>query len=86
MTARLRVADLPYGYTLRDLDSMARMACAADRSLSGNMTMRYQVAWSAIALALVEAPHWLMFCADTLPSPGCGCCARRGKPLAPSSI
>jgi hypothetical protein len=58
MTAEPCVAELPHGYTLRDLDAMARAACAADRSLSSDMATRYQVAWSAIALALVEAPHW----------------------------
>lgn len=47
-----------HGYTLADLDRMARVACAADRSLAGDMTTRYDTAWSAIALALVEAERW----------------------------
>jgi hypothetical protein len=52
------MTELPYGYTLHDLDAMARAACAADRSLSSDMTIRFDIAWSAIALALVEAPYW----------------------------
>lgn len=53
-----RDAPIKHGYTLADLDAMARQACAADRSLASDVRTRYDVAWSAIALALVEAPHW----------------------------
>jgi uncharacterized protein YqiB (DUF1249 family) len=37
---------------------IAHQACAADRSLASDITTRYDTAWSAIALALVEAEHW----------------------------
>lgn len=47
--------DHMWGYTLTDLDRMARAACTADRSYSSDMTTRYDTAWSAIALALVES-------------------------------
>ena len=47
-----------YGYTLRDVDMMARAAVLADRSMASDARTRYDVAWSGIALALVEAPHW----------------------------
>jgi hypothetical protein len=47
-----------HGYTLTDIDRMARAACTADRSLAGDMTTRYDTAWSGIALALVEAESW----------------------------
>lgn len=50
--------DIAHGYTLADLDRMARAACAADRSLAGDMTTRYDTAWSAIATALCEAETW----------------------------
>jgi hypothetical protein len=50
--------DIAHGYTLTDIDRMARQACAADRSLAGDMTTRYDTAWSAIAVALVEAQRW----------------------------
>lgn len=38
-----------HGYTLRDVHALARAACKADRSLSADMTTRYDTAWSAIA-------------------------------------
>lgn len=50
-----------HGYTLRDLHVLARTACAADRSLSSDMTTRYDTAWSAIAEHLCAAetpPGW----------------------------
>lgn len=50
-----------HGYTLRDLHALARTACAADRSLSADMTTRYDIAWSAIAEHLCTAdtpPGW----------------------------
>lgn len=50
-----------YGLTLADLDRLARTACTADRSLAGDMTTRFDIARSAIALALIEAdtpPTW----------------------------
>ncbi|MFF9787119.1 hypothetical protein [Streptomyces nigrescens] len=50
-----------HGYTMRDLDRAARTACAADRSLSADMTTRYDTAWSAIAEHLCAAetpPGW----------------------------
>lgn len=43
------------GFTIHDIDRMARAACVADRSYSSDMTTRYETAWSAIALALSEA-------------------------------
>lgn len=50
-----------HGYTLRDLDGIARSACMADRSLASDVTTRFGVAWSAIAEHLctaVEPPTW----------------------------
>ncbi|MET7795734.1 hypothetical protein [Streptomyces decoyicus] len=50
-----------HGYTMRDLDRAARAACTADRSLSSNVSLRYDLAWSAIAEHLVTAdqpPAW----------------------------
>lgn len=50
-----------HGFTMRDLDAMAKQACRADRSLASDADTRYNVAWSAIALALCEAeeaPEW----------------------------
>lgn len=44
-----------WGYTLADIDRMARAACTADRTLSSDATTRYDTAWSAIALAICEA-------------------------------
>lgn len=44
-----------HGYTLRDLNRMARAACMADRSYSSDMTTRFDTAWSAIAEALAAA-------------------------------
>ena len=52
------MGEIKYGYTIADLDVMARAACMADRTMASDMDTRYGVAWSAIALALVEAPHW----------------------------
>ncbi|WP_018386411.1 hypothetical protein [Wenjunlia vitaminophila] len=52
---------LRHGYALADLDRIARAACAADRSLAADMSTRYDIAWSAVALALAEAaepPSW----------------------------
>lgn len=51
------MTEIRFGYTLADLDAMARAACRADRSLASDADTRYQVAWSAIAIAIVEAPH-----------------------------
>lgn len=53
-----RSTEVGHGYTLADLDAMARAAVCADRSMASDAHTRYGVAWSAIALALVEAPHW----------------------------
>lgn len=47
-----------HGYTLADIDQMAWSAVRADRSLASDARARYDTAWSAIALALAEAPHW----------------------------
>ncbi|MDP5310445.1 hypothetical protein [Streptomyces poriferorum] len=44
-----------WGYSLADINHVAAAACTADRSLAGDMTIRYDIAWSAIALALTEA-------------------------------
>ncbi|WNI19937.1 hypothetical protein [Actinacidiphila sp. ITFR-21] len=49
--------EIRYGYTLRDIDRMARAACAADRTLSSDITTRYDTAWSAIAETLCAAPE-----------------------------
>ncbi|MEU1373027.1 hypothetical protein ABZ442_05100 [Streptomyces triculaminicus] len=52
--------EVRHGYSLRDLHRFAATAVAADRSLAGNAHLRYDIAWSAIALALAEAtvpPH-----------------------------
>ncbi|MFD5656960.1 hypothetical protein [Streptomyces hirsutus] len=49
-----------HGYTIHDLDRIARTACAADRTLASDMHGRYDTAWSAIAEALCtadEPPH-----------------------------
>jgi hypothetical protein len=53
-------ADTPirHGYTLGDLDAMARHACAYDRSMASDADTRYRTAWSAIAEALSAAEHW----------------------------
>ncbi|MFJ2202407.1 hypothetical protein [Streptomyces violaceusniger] len=50
-----------HGYTLRDLHALAKSACVADRTLSADMTTRYDLAWSAIAEHLCAAdtqPGW----------------------------
>ncbi|SHL73647.1 hypothetical protein [Streptomyces yunnanensis] len=50
-----------HGYTMRDLDRAARAACTADRTLSSNISLRYDLAWSAIAEHLVttdQPPAW----------------------------
>lgn len=50
-----------HGYTLRDIHALTRSACAADRTLSADMTTRYDTAWSAIAEHLCSAetpPGW----------------------------
>ncbi|MFJ4637545.1 hypothetical protein ACIP69_18215 [Streptomyces hygroscopicus] len=50
-----------HGYTLRDIHALTRSACAADRSLSADVTTRYDTAWSAIAEHLCAAdtqPGW----------------------------
>lgn len=50
-----------HGYTMRDLDRAARAACTADRSLSSNISIRYDLAWSDIGEHLVTAdqpPTW----------------------------
>ena len=44
-----------HGYTMADLHSMAKQAVRADRSLASDVDVRYNAAWSAIALALCEA-------------------------------
>ena len=54
----MRGDEIKYGYTIGDLDAMARAAVRADRSMVSGAHTRYGIAWSAIALALVEAPHW----------------------------
>ncbi|MFF7022978.1 hypothetical protein ACFY97_18495 [Streptomyces klenkii] len=47
--------EVRHAYTLADLDRMAKAAVVADRSLASNIHLRYDIAWSAIALALAEA-------------------------------
>lgn len=56
----MNAADLEvkYGYTLRDLHQMTAAAMKADRSMAMDYAERRDIAWSAIALALCEAPHW----------------------------
>lgn len=49
-----QLLEIRHGYTMRDLDSMAKQACRADRSLASDADTRYNAAWSAIALALCE--------------------------------
>lgn len=43
------------GYTLSDLDGIARSAVAADRLKATSATERFDIAWSAIAMALCES-------------------------------
>jgi DNA-directed RNA polymerase specialized sigma24 family protein len=50
--------EVKYGYTLRDLQQMTAAALLADRSMAMDYTERRDIAWSAIAEALCEAPHW----------------------------
>jgi DNA-directed RNA polymerase specialized sigma24 family protein len=52
------MTEVKHGYTIADIDSIARAAVRADRSLASDAHTRYDVAWSAIALALTEADHW----------------------------
>lgn len=47
--------EVRHGYTLADLEAIARAACRADRSLASDAHTRYSVALSAIGLALAEA-------------------------------
>lgn len=47
--------EIRHGYTLRDIDRIARAACTADRTLASDVTVRYDTAWSAIAEALCAA-------------------------------
>ncbi|GGP55615.1 sigma-70 family RNA polymerase sigma factor [Streptomyces abikoensis] len=47
--------EVRHGYTLIDLHRFAASAVAADRSLASNAHLRYDIAWSAIAEALIEA-------------------------------
>lgn len=47
--------EIRHGYTLADLEGIARSACRADRSLASDAATRYTVALSAIGLALAEA-------------------------------
>lgn len=49
------VLQVRHGFTMHDLDIMAKQACRADRSLASDADTRYNAAWSAIALALCEA-------------------------------
>lgn len=53
-----RATELPHGYTLRDLDAMARAACAADRPLDSAMATRYQVVWFSHRPGPGRGPHW----------------------------
>ncbi len=46
---------LRHGYTLADVDAIARTAAVHDRSGAGDYDDRYTIAWSAAALALYEA-------------------------------
>lgn len=47
--------DIRFGYSMRDIDEMARSACVADRSMASDMHTRFDVAWSAIAEHLCAA-------------------------------
>jgi hypothetical protein len=49
------VKAIRHGYTLHDLDEMARIATLADRSLAMDYATRRDIAWSAIAEALVTS-------------------------------
>lgn len=50
--------EVKHGYTLLDLDQMTHAAMKADRSMAMDYADRRDIAWSAIAEALCEAPHW----------------------------
>jgi hypothetical protein len=55
------VTEIRHGYTLGDIDKMARSACVADRSMASDVDTRYSTAWSAIAehlCASAEPPAW----------------------------
>jgi hypothetical protein len=44
-----------HGYTMADIDGIARSAFVADRSMASDADTRYSVAWSAVAEALCAA-------------------------------
>lgn len=46
--------EVRHGYTLAELDGLARYAVAADRLMAMSATERFDIAWSAIALRLCE--------------------------------
>ena len=53
-----RVHGLRFGYTLEDLQRIARRAAANTRALAGDFHDRYEEAYSAAAEALYAAEHW----------------------------
>lgn len=53
--------ELRWGYTIADIDRIARASVVADRVMVGDITHRYDTAWSAIAeeiYAVEEYPEW----------------------------
>lgn len=55
------MTEVRHGYTLQQIDRMARSACLADRSMASDVDTRYNTAWSAIAEQLCtseEPPIW----------------------------
>lgn len=50
--------ELRHGYTLSDLHQMTAAAVKADRLLAMDYRQRWDIAYSAITLALFEAEHW----------------------------
>ena len=50
--------EVKHGYTVQDLHQMTAAAMKADRSMAMDYADRRDIAWSAIAEALCEAPHW----------------------------
>jgi hypothetical protein len=53
------VTDLRWGYTLDDLQRVARSAAATTRAMAGDYDDRYAEAFSGAATALYEAEHWI---------------------------
>jgi hypothetical protein len=52
------MVELRFGYTLADLNGLARLAVHTAGAMAGDWHDRYDTAWSAIAEHLYAAPHW----------------------------